>query len=315
MRYVRLAVLGLVALAALLAGADVGSPASADPAAVDSDGDGIPDASDACPLVAEDPDGVADGDGCPDTDASVSAATDTAYTVPVSTVVTKRADIWFGNGNYSADMVAHALTVSTVGACEVSLIPAAGDRFMPFSTDEDGDTVLDTFFFMLEWEFHLDAGQALHTSRDYEVHCLSPGQHSFEIQVDVAPLPPVREEDVEKLSNVHKTFPVVTATGSAGNDSDGDGFSDDAELYLATDPQDACPDIEGVDDAWPLDNTIDRSANVVDVLFYKGKVPSDASTPELQRLDLDGSGITNAVGAVNVVDVLVYKGAIPSICT
>lgn len=35
---------------------------------LDSDGDGIPDRSDACPLLAEDPDGFKDTDGCPDRD-------------------------------------------------------------------------------------------------------------------------------------------------------------------------------------------------------------------------------------------------------
>ena len=41
----------------------------------DDDNDGLwGDSSDACPLAAEDPDGVDDQDGCPDTDASVSAS-------------------------------------------------------------------------------------------------------------------------------------------------------------------------------------------------------------------------------------------------
>ncbi len=39
----------------------------------DQDGDGIPDVSDACPTVKEDPDGIADDDGCPEEDVALPA--------------------------------------------------------------------------------------------------------------------------------------------------------------------------------------------------------------------------------------------------
>ncbi len=44
-------------------------------AALDTDGDGIPDIADACPTVPEDFDGVDDNDGCPDVDAIVDTPT------------------------------------------------------------------------------------------------------------------------------------------------------------------------------------------------------------------------------------------------
>jgi outer membrane protein OmpA-like peptidoglycan-associated protein len=49
-----------------LAGIDAGAPEP--PPAVDSDGDGIPDVKDACPLEPEDFDNFEDQDGCPDPD-------------------------------------------------------------------------------------------------------------------------------------------------------------------------------------------------------------------------------------------------------
>ncbi|MBK7857754.1 MAG: thrombospondin type 3 repeat-containing protein [Archangiaceae bacterium] len=59
------------ALAKLLAPAPAAFPAAgapADAASVDSDGDGVDDRADRCPLTKEDPDGFEDEDGCPELD-------------------------------------------------------------------------------------------------------------------------------------------------------------------------------------------------------------------------------------------------------
>ena len=50
------------------------------------------------------------------------------------------------------------------------------------------------------------------------------------------------------------------------SDCDDDQFSDYIELYLGTDPVDACPDAI-TDDAWPPDMNNDTRANVLDVLL------------------------------------------------
>jgi outer membrane protein OmpA-like peptidoglycan-associated protein len=49
-------------------GVDAGPPEPEPPPVVDSDGDGIPDAKDACPSEPEDRDNFEDQDGCPDPD-------------------------------------------------------------------------------------------------------------------------------------------------------------------------------------------------------------------------------------------------------
>jgi subtilisin family serine protease len=109
--------------------------------------------------------------------------------------------------------------------------------------------------------------------------------------------------------------------GCGAPDLDKDGFDDDVELYVGTDPFDACPDVTGTpglcpgpscdgDDAWPLDNNIDIWCNVLDVLQYKGHLQicvPDANY--IQRLDI------NADECVNVLDVLLYKGHLEVQCT
>ena len=56
------------------------------------------------------------------------------------------------------------------------------------------------------------------------------------------------------------------------DDTDCDGWMDDEESYLGTDPLDACPNNPS-HDAWPLDNNMDRAVTVVgDVLLYAGMI-------------------------------------------
>jgi hypothetical protein len=98
--------------------------------------------------------------------------------------------------------------------------------------------------------------------------------------------------------------------GDACDYSDGDSFSDAVELYVGTDPLDNCPD-DPSDDAWPLDNNMDKSATVVgDVLNFRGRAGADpGSTEWSQRLDLNEDRAITVVG-----DLLPYRGKIGSTC-
>jgi len=97
------------------------------------------------------------------------------------------------------------------------------------------------------------------------------------------------------------------------DDCDDDEFDDYLELYLGTDPQDACPD-DPNDDAWPPDvnsGTMgcgfhNGEINITDVLCYKWKL---GSNPYDRRYDL------NADGNVNILDVLLYKWELGKSCT
>jgi hypothetical protein len=312
MKYAHLVLIGILILLALVVGTGRAAPSRV-VAATDSDGDGILDPADSCPSLAEDPDGVADLDGCPDTDVSASAAMDTSYTIPISSTETQTVDIWIQNGNYPADILVHALSVSTIGACEVSLIAAPGDGVFPLTMDEDGDTIAETYYYLLEWTVSLNAGESYHTTRDYHIVCSLLGEHSFEMQVDAVPLPPVEEEDVANLRNVHKDFPQVTVVDNTDPDSDGDGFSDSVEAFTGTMPNVACAATPAQNDedpdAWPPDFNDDETVNILDIyrltppVFNSSRDPngdgdfSDADPNYTTRKDFNGDG------AINIVDV------------
>ena len=110
---------------------------------------------------------------------------------------------------------------------------------------------------------------------------------------------------------------------SPGDDLDGDSlgridgetgfpvFWDEVEVYLGTDPTDACPD-NSSDDAWPLDINMDTYVTTVgDVLNYAGNIGVQVGgDPTLQRLDLNMDDNITVVG-----DVLMYAGRIAESCT
>jgi subtilisin family serine protease len=100
--------------------------------------------------------------------------------------------------------------------------------------------------------------------------------------------------------------------GDACDHSDGDDFIDAVELYLSTDPLDACPDEIGVHDAWPLDITMDRMLTVAgDVLNFRDRIGATPGSPEWsQRLDLNMDSVLTVAG-----DVLLYRDMIGETCT
>jgi hypothetical protein len=291
--------LAIIILACLLLGGASGAGAI-----VDSDADGIPDPTDACPTLAEDADGIDDLDGCPDTDVFADAQKDEAYGALVGVSQTRTVQISVDNGNYPADIIVHALAVSTLGACEVSFVPEVGDGSFTIVTDESGDTTPDTLSYLLEWQISLNAGQSYNTSRDYEVTCQQAGQHSFEIQVDAVPWPPVEEEDVEDLPNVHKNFPAVSVTSGPALDSDGDGFSDAIEAFVGTSETAACPSTTAAGDeepdAWPPDFDDNQAVTILDIVQLTPPV-FNSSPPDADYVERDD---LNADDAINILDIV-----------
>jgi hypothetical protein len=93
-------------------------------------------------------------------------------------------------------------------------------------------------------------------------------------------------------------------------DADNDGFCDEREGYLGTDPLDACRDNPS-DAAWPLDMNNDGQLSVVgDVLDFRDRIGATPGSPNWwQRLDLSGDGQLSVVG-----DVLMYRGRIGETC-
>jgi hypothetical protein len=85
-------------------------------------------------------------------------------------------------------------------------------------------------------------------------------------------------------------------------DDDNDGWQDDDEVLIGTDPLDDCPD-NAEDAAWPLDMDNDTDADIFDVMKYVGII---GVTPPVyvHRLDLD------ADGDVDIFDVLKFVGIV-----
>jgi hypothetical protein len=95
-------------------------------------------------------------------------------------------------------------------------------------------------------------------------------------------------------------------------DDDCDGFTTMVESYVGTDPADACPDVIGDDDAWPVDVNMDRAVTVPgDVLNFAGRLGADPGSPNWwQRLDINADGAITIPG-----DVLNYAGKLGAECT
>ena len=134
------------------------------------------------------------------------------------------------------------------------------------------------------------------------------GIYSFQFQASgtVASGPFDRQELV--LIDVHVAGDAVGDPTNA--DDDADGFHDDKELYVGTDPLDACPD-DTSDDAWPLDVSKDGHISIVgDVLNFRGRIGATPGAPNWwQRLDFSADGQISVVG-----DVLMYRGMIGETC-
>jgi hypothetical protein len=207
---------------------------------LDDDGDGIPDVSDACPLVAEDKDGlrgteIAAGvyDGCPDTDMSVVVqkeadsedgagpgtcndnidngadtlkdAADPDCTIDVDVSVslpTHQVTTTIVNGNYPADAQVDLLLKSNVSDPDNK----CEARWIPGAGDNCVEDVIDGELISQceRVETGLPAGGSRNVVRSYTIHCNHKSAHSVFLEVSAVPIPPVREENL--TDNVHKQY-------------------------------------------------------------------------------------------------------------
>jgi hypothetical protein len=144
----------------------------------DDDNDGNPDGTDDCDTIAEDYDTVDDADGCPDTDVGVSVEKEEAYTVDASVSVNKAVQITVTNGNYPADVRVVITAVSKVGQCEVRLVPAPGDSYSEYYTDETpGAPNPDTLTSQIEFVIPMAALESVVLNYSYNIHCFQNSAH------------------------------------------------------------------------------------------------------------------------------------------
>jgi hypothetical protein len=84
------------------------------------------------------------------------------------------------------------------------------------------------------------------------------------------------------------------------DDTDCDGWTDDQESVIGTDPEDDCPDDRN-DDAWPPDFDMNAWVNILDVVHFRGKFPPAPYDP---RYDLKTDGVINILDVVKMRPVM-----------
>ena len=96
---------------------------------------------------------------------------------------------------------------------------------------------------------------------------------------------------------------------TGASDIDGDGFDENAELYMGTSPWHACTAAPGKHDAWPPDVNNDGRVTIADVLALKSAFGAQTGDSNYTaRLDL------TADGRISIADVLIMKDPFGSSC-
>lgn len=104
----------------------------------------------------------------------------------------------------------------------------------------------------------------------------------------------------DAAGNVSAASNTVTAVTLSVGDSDGDGFSDDIEQYVGTNPFRACPR-NLKDSSWPPDFNNDKKVDFADLNSFGSHLFSKLGQPAYSnRYDL------NADGIINIGDVIVF---------
>jgi hypothetical protein len=160
----------------------------------------------------------------------------------------------------------------------------------------------------------IPAGGTAYAEEDIGIQCREVGEYPFFIgnQVTLLDYPVTCDPN---LANISMDL-VVEARARTCNveHSDTDGFTDDVECWVDTDPWDDCTDLPGDVDAWPLDVNMDTFVTVGgDVLPFRGRIGAAGGPPAdpnwLQRLDLNADNFITVGG-----DVLPFRGMIGEQC-
>jgi len=97
--------------------------------------------------------------------------------------------------------------------------------------------------------------------------------------------------------------------GDHCDDSDTDKFTDHVELFVGTDPLDACSD-DLIEDVWPPDIKIDRRVSIADVIVFRPvMLTCNGDASYNKRFDL------NTNGCIGIADVLKLRPVILTQCT
>jgi len=183
----------------------------------DDDNDGILDVNDACPLAAEDFDGIDDTDGCPETDVSLSVVKDNPIEVIVSEDTPFTVTATACNGNYGlTDLRFNELLKSEdPDGCVARWVCLPGDDCVEDIIDTDGDTDLELISQLEVVAPNVAPFNCVEKVRQYVVHCPDKCLHEDAIFLEesVVPVYPVMDPDVQ--NNVDKQYIDVVAWAEA----------------------------------------------------------------------------------------------------
>jgi hypothetical protein len=168
------------------------------------------DGPDECDFDKEDFDGIDDEDGCPDTNVFIkNVIKDDPYDVQVSEKSYPVVSVEVGNdsaanGGVTADVEVTLLLVSTVGQCEARWQGLPGDQVLQ-------SVIAGKLYSQLQVTLlALHPNESRTVTRAYQIHCFQKSDHTIQLEIGVAPVPPVNE------SNPAETTcppPVGTGTG------------------------------------------------------------------------------------------------------
>lgn len=226
----------------------------------DDDNDTVADVSDSCPFNAEDLDGVADTDGCPETDASVSYTANASPSVDINSPGTFTINTTVTNGNAAASLTLTLTIVSDPRTCDVHLIAQAGDTLTEFAQDTDADLIDDTFTSTIQRTQAFTASQSTSLSRNYLAICTQNGLQNLSVSALLAVASPVIEQNVTNntqsstvglqafaVADISTTsltvpddWPAVPANGAPETICN-NNFDDDADGTV----NDGCPGLAG----------------------------------------------------------------------
>jgi len=169
---------------------------------------------------------VLDGDGCPDTDASVSASTNPSFDIDVATPASFLVSSIVGNGNVAGDMALTLTLSSTLGGCETTWSGQAGDSVSTVQADQNADTVPETVVSTLVRTEALAAAGSTLVPRNYSLNCLQKGPYTVTLGASVQPAAPLTEESPADNTSTQ----AITATAWALADLSIPGFSGPDDL-------------------------------------------------------------------------------------
>jgi len=272
------------------------------PEQTDTDADGWGDACDNCPTVAEDMDGIDDGDGCPDTDPSVGSVTKWQGGGQVNQITTaptapNRVDVRSSitNGNYGPATVS-AVFFQTSFSIKNTPAECAANPALP-GCDSDGDGWVN-FVESWLWSDPASSGSTPEAAPTLD-------SNTWVSCVNVAPgvSDGIADTCQDCVDNDGPPFPLIDNADPKCYDSDGDKVPDAYEALYGSIPSDMDSTIEHARTPWTcfdgIDNDLDGTCDTTGGAC--GPPESDSQPPfgdadalsdcsPQQLADVDGNG-------------------------